>query len=178
MLRRNNRVLRHRIKGGDLFWIEWSERAKCRGDIFFQYLPIYLAASGLGYVTWNPSLRRVDSLLWRRISRSMPQLLWHISLVAPGRVRPYSSTRGQTRVPCIAEVLVTQSYPTLCNPMDCSPSGSSVYGILQARILEWVAIPFSRESPQPRDRTWVSSIAGRFLITGPPGKSPGVTFKV
>ena len=105
MLRRNNRVLRHRIKGGDLFWIEWSERAKCRGDIFFQYLPIYLAASGLGYVTWNPSLRRVDSLLWRRISRSMPQLLWHISLVAPGRVRPYSSTRGQTRVPCIAEEL-------------------------------------------------------------------------
>ena len=39
-----------------------------------------------------------------------------------------------------------QSYPTLCNPMDCSPPGSSVHGILQARILEWVAIPFSRGS--------------------------------
>ena len=44
-------------------------------------------------------------------------------------------------------VIVTQSCPTLCHPMDCSPSGSSVQGILQARILEWVAIPFSRVSP-------------------------------
>ena len=46
-------------------------------------------------------------------------------------------------------VLVTQSYPTLCDPTDCSPQGSSVRGILQARILEWVAIPFSRGSPDP-----------------------------
>ena len=42
------------------------------------------------------------------------------------------------------KVLVGQSCPTFCNPMDCSASGSSVHGILQARILEWVAIPFSR----------------------------------
>ena len=44
------------------------------------------------------------------------------------------------------KVSATQSYPTLCDPMDCSPRGSSVHGILQARILEWVAIPFSRGS--------------------------------
>ena len=44
------------------------------------------------------------------------------------------------------EVLVTQSCPTLCEPMDCSPPGSSVHEILQTRILEWVAVPFSRES--------------------------------
>ena len=62
-------------------------------------------------------------------------------------------------------MLVTQSCPTLCDPMDCSPPGSSVCGILQARILEWVAISFSRGSPQPRDRTWVSHTAGRFLTT-------------
>ena len=43
-------------------------------------------------------------------------------------------------------VLVTQSCPILCDPMDCSPPDSSVHGILQARILEWVAIPFSRGS--------------------------------
>ena len=43
-----------------------------------------------------------------------------------------------------------------CDPMDCSPAGSSAYGILQARILEWVAIPFSRGSSPPRDRTQVS----------------------
>ena len=48
-------------------------------------------------------------------------------------------------------------------PMDCSPPGSSVHGILQARILEWVAISFSRGSSQHRDQTWVSCIAGRFF---------------
>jgi len=51
-------------------------------------------------------------------------------------------------------VKVTQSCSTLCDPMDCQ--GSSVHGILQARILEWVAIPFSRASFQPRDQTHVS----------------------
>ena len=50
-------------------------------------------------------------------------------------------------------------------PMDCSPLGSSVHGVLQARILEWVAIPSSRGSSQPRDRTKVSRIAGRFFTT-------------
>ena len=58
------------------------------------------------------------------------------------------------------EVLATQSCPTLCDPMDCSPPGSSVSGILQARILEWAAISFSRGSSRPRDWTWVSCIAG------------------
>ena len=53
-------------------------------------------------------------------------------------------------------VLITHSCPTLCDPMDYSPPGSSVYGILQARILEWGAIPFSRGFSQPRDQTWVS----------------------
>ena len=48
-------------------------------------------------------------------------------------------------------MLVAQSCPTLCDPMDCSPPGFSVYGISQARILEWVAISFSRGSSQPRD---------------------------
>jgi len=60
-------------------------------------------------------------------------------------------------------ILVALSRPTLCDPMDCSPPGFYVYGILQARILEWVAIPFSRGSYWPRDRTQVSCIAGRFF---------------
>ena len=58
--------------------------------------------------------------------------------------------------------LVTQSCLTLCDPMDCSPPGSSVHGILQAKILEWVAMPFSRGSSQPRDRTQVSCF-GRWV---------------
>ena len=72
-------------------------------------------------------------------------------------------------------VLVTQSCPTLCNPMDCSPPGSSVHGILQARILEWVAIPFSRGPSQHKDWTLVFCIAGRFLtvcIAGKPIDKP------
>ena len=48
---------------------------------------------------------------------------------------------------------------TLCSPLDCSPPGSSVHGILQARILEWVAMPSSRGSSRPRDRTCVSDVS-------------------
>ena len=59
--------------------------------------------------------------------------------------------------------MYVQSRPTLCNPMDCSLPGSCVHGILQARILEWVAISFSRESSGFRDWTRVSCIAGRFF---------------
>ena len=59
--------------------------------------------------------------------------------------------------------VVAQSCPTLCDPMDCSPPDSSVHWILQARILEWVAISLSRESSRPRDQTRVSCIAGRFF---------------
>ena len=57
------------------------------------------------------------------------------------------------------------SRPTLCNPMDYS-----IHGILQARILEWVAFPFSRGSSQPRDQTQVSHIAGDSLPAEPQGK--------
>ena len=60
-------------------------------------------------------------------------------------------------------VKVAQSFLTLCDPMDCSLPGSSVLGILQAEILEWVAIPFCRASSQPRDRTEVSHVAGGFF---------------
>ena len=62
-----------------------------------------------------------------------------------------------------AKVLVTQSCPTLCNPMDCGPPSSSVRGILQARTLAWIAIPFSRGSSQPRNWRPVSCTVGKFF---------------
>ena len=62
-------------------------------------------------------------------------------------------------------VLVTQLCLTLCDPVDCSPPGSSVHGILQTKILELAAIPFSRRASQPRDWTQISCIAGRFFTT-------------
>ena len=65
------------------------------------------------------------------------------------------------------KVLVIQLHPTLCNPMDCSLPGSSVCGILQARILEWVAVFFSKESSQPIDWTWISCIVGGFFTIWP-----------
>ena len=64
-------------------------------------------------------------------------------------------------------MLVAQSYLTVCNPMDGSPPGSSVHGMLQARILQWVAIPFTRGSSQPREAATVSLTvleAGKFKI--------------
>ena len=61
------------------------------------------------------------------------------------------------------KVLVTQSCPSLGDPMGCSLSGSSVRGVSQTKILEWAAIPFSRRSSWPRDRTQVSWIAGKFF---------------
>ena len=68
-----------------------------------------------------------------------------------------------------------QSCPTLCDPVDCSPPGSSIHGILQARILEWIAFSFSKGSSQPGDWTLVSCIsciADGFFTTEPPRKLP------
>ena len=62
--------------------------------------------------------------------------------------------------------MYSQSCPTLCDHMDCSPSGSSIHGIFQARILEWVAISSSRGSSRPRDQTHVSCVSciGRQIL--------------
>ena len=75
------------------------------------------------------------------------------------RYMPRSGIAGSLKV----EVLVAQSCPTLCDPMECSPPGFSVHGILQVRVLEWITIPFSRGSSWPRNWTWVSHIADRFF---------------
>ena len=64
---------------------------------------------------------------------------------------------------CCVLYSVAQLCPTLCDPMDCSPPGSSVHGILQARILEWIFVPFSRGSSWCSDWTWISSLTGRFF---------------
>ena len=69
---------------------------------------------------------------------------------------------------CVSESL---SHVQLCNPMDCSPSGSSVHGIFQARILEWETILFSRGSSRFRDQTQVSCVAGRFFTISATGEA-------
>ena len=66
--------------------------------------------------------------------------------------------------------LVSKPCLTLCDPTDCSPLGSSVHGILQARTLEWVAISFSRGSSRPRDWICISYISGGFFTSESPGE--------
>ena len=68
------------------------------------------------------------------------------------------------------KVLVAQSCPTLCNPMDCSPSGSSIHGILQARLLEWVAIPFSSNLANPGIEPGSPALKMDSLLFEPPRK--------
>ena len=66
----------------------------------------------------------------------------------------------------------------LCDTMDCTLPGFSVHGILQARILEWVSMPYSRGPSRLRDQTWVSCIAGRFFTTEQPGKLVYLDYKL
>ena len=97
-------------------------------------------------------------LYWWVCSKHWMLIFNPLSCFSPRPFFPPSISRvGYT------QVLVTQLCLTLCDPVDCSPPGSSVHGILQARILEWVAIPFSRGSSWPRDWTRLSHTAGRFF---------------
>ena len=73
------------------------------------------------------------------------------------------------------KVFIAQSCPNLCDATDCSPPGSSVHGILQAIILEWVAISCSRGSSRPRDQTWVFYVSS--TATGLPLVPPGKPFR-
>ena len=103
------------------------------------------------------------------IIRFLQQLIWHETICDFCWWLRYRYFSLLWFVICFRSwlaVLIAQQCLTLCDPMVCSPPGSSVRGILQARILEWVAIPFSRGSSWPRDRTHVSCIAGRFTIEG------------
>ena len=97
------------------------------------------------------------------------------SLLLGRRTLYYWATWDAHSPPLGKVKLVIQFCPTLCDPMDCSPSGSSVHGILQAGILEWVAISFSSRSSWPRDQTSIScrqppELQAHSLPTEPPGK--------
>ena len=81
--------------------------------------------------------------------RCMPHLLAHPG-VGHTRLLP-DPTETLFSIYLVCVCVCTQSIPILCDPMDCRPPGSSVHGIFQARILKWVAMPFSRGYSQPRD---------------------------
>ena len=121
---------------------------------------------------WATSFSLFTFMHWRRKWQPTPVFLpgesqgreaWWAAVygVAQSRTRlkRHSSSSSSTHMKKV-KVLVAQ---LLCNPLDCVPPGSSVHGILQARILQWVAIPFSRGSSLLRDWTQVSCIAGKFF---------------
>ena len=74
--------------------------------------------------------------------------------------------------PCSSEVSVAQSCPTLWDTMDCGPQGSSVHGSLQARILKWIVISFSRDLPHPGIKPGSPTLQADSLLSEPPGKPP------
>ena len=92
------------------------------------------------------------SFLWNWFQIDLPSLPFFPQTLIPSYL-PYLNMKSESEV--------AQSCSALCDPVDCSPPGSSIHGILQARVLEWVAMSFSRGSSQPRDWTQVSRIAGR-----------------
>ena len=110
----------------------------------------------------------VDELHWHMVTQNPKSMVylrvnsWCCTFYGLGQM--YKDTRAML---CFAWC------PTLCDPTDCCLPGSSVLGILQAKILEWVAVPTSMGSSQPSDWTHVSCvscIAGGFFTTEPPGK--------
>ena len=89
------------------------------------------------------------------------KIYWSVIIMAPQLFYTY-----------VMKVSVAQSCLTLCDHMDFKSPGSSVHGILQARILEWVAISFSRGSSWPRDQTWDSCIIDRFFTVWATREAP------
>ena len=106
-------------------------------------------------------------LTWRIPGMGEPHGLLSMGL---HRVRHYWSDLATAAACCKCSVLVTQSCPTLCDSMDCSPPGSSVCEIFQARILDWVALSFSRGSSQPRDQPRSPALQAHSLLTELQGK--------
>ena len=119
----------------------------------------------------GPSLHR-SSEFWNWQPSSAPVYVQVLSVKAslplpriPSEIGGLYCALMFSSFPICCYCLVAQSCPALCDPVDCSPPGSSVHGILQARILESVAVSSSRGSSWPRDRTWVSCIAGGFFTS-------------
>ena len=119
----------------------------------------------------NPGLTHCRRILYQLSHKGSPRIFLNqesnqgLALQADSLPTELSEAESESEV--------AQSYPTLCNPMDCNLPGFSVHGIFQARVLEWVAISFSRGSSHPRDRTQVSCIVGRcFTLLATRGWGP------
>ena len=129
---------------------------------------IWLKSGSVFSISQNKRESLTQHMLWPECSSS-PDLSshWEMGTCWATYVCPPSFCHLSRESALKVNVLVTQSCPSLCDPMDCSPPGPSVRGILQARILEWVAISFCRGSSRPRDQTHVFYMSGRFSTPEP-----------
>ena len=114
---------------------------------------------------------RVHFFLWGRRRASGNQGAdWSVQPLTPGVWRSLPEIPWKTVKTAQTYVLVAQSCLNLCNPSGCSPPGSFVHGIHQARILEWVAIPFSWDLPNPGLKPGSPTLQADSLLSEPPGK--------
>ena len=134
--------------------------SKCNGSYLYQSHQPLLVRNISESVYYHPKLKFLCNYIHNFLKSTLYQMyaIWRRNKVIYDQTMQILTQR-------FLSVSVAQSRPTLCDPMDCSPPGSSVHGILQTRILEWVAIFFSRRSSQPRDRTYVSCTGGGFFST-------------
>ena len=135
---------------------------------FTKSLFYYLSRPYLPLVESNPSLgqwKAIYIVLMKDLPQNQLVLVYLKNLEMHRTITSVMPPQDQWRKAVCTHSLQYYSWkcPTLCDSMDCSLSHSSVHGILQVRVLEWVAISFSRGSSWPGDWTWVSCIAGRFL---------------
>ena len=127
------------------------------------------------YFTTGPPGKPLDSLILRRDVGKFPGS-WAVRTL-PFHCQSHSFNPC-CKIPQEACAQLLQSCPVLCGPVDCSPPGSSVHEILQARMLKWVAMPFSRGSSRPRDQihvSWISCIGRQVLYHWATwGSAPGL----
>ena len=132
----------------------------------FGGLPAHPASTTMKLKKWlQATLQETEEATSEPCPDSWIPELWQVILRVLGHciLESLESSNRWLKHTVKVKVLVSQSCPTLCDPMDCIRPGSSGHRILQARILEWVAIPFFRVSSRSRDQTQVSCITGRFF---------------
>ena len=144
----------------DLCWQTVPNRNYMKGAIGGLGYPAHLPLMWLLPVCWVQERQRLKAGPEHRASCHIVfPYSWILAHICPQWVPKFFSLNQESE----SENEVAQSCPTLCDPMDCSLPGSSVHRLFQARVLEWVAISFSRGSSQPRDWTWVCHIVGKCL---------------
>ena len=139
------------------------------------YLPGYFLYIRCGFLLWA-HCSEAHFCLCSSHAAWVTELNSNIPLVPWRQNRPRAMTISRLEVSCSITVCVC-IHPTLCNPMDCSSPVSSAHGILQAKVLEWLAISCSRGSSQPRDWTGSPALQEDSLSSEPPRKthwSPGL----